>query len=232
MTAFPVSDKEPETNPAEAADGLIGALLASANPESNDAALQHMELRHRTKNILTIVQALVNQTLRGDVSIDDARAALSDRLIAMGNAVDHLMENDWEPAELEDVVARALNHRARFKDRVTLSGPRVPVGSGAAMSLSLALHELESNAIKYGALSNDVGGVTIEWSVAEDPGHLLRLEWREEGGPLVTPPTRHGFGTKLISTAIGRRLRGSADLQYETKGFRWILTAPVAGFAS
>lgn len=231
MTAVSVSDNETETNSAEAAHGLIGALLASADSETNDAALQHMELRHRTKNILTIVQALVNQTLRGDISIDDARAALSDRLIAMGNAVDHLMENDWEPADLEDVVARALNHRARFKDRVTLSGPRVPVGSGAAMSLSLALHELESNAIKYGALSNDVGSVTIEWSITQDANPLLRLEWREEGGPLVIPPTRHGFGTKLISTAIGRRLGGSAELRYEPQGFRWLLSAPAAGFA-
>lgn len=100
------------------------------------------------------------------------------------------------------------------------------------MSLSLALHELESNAIKYGALSVEGGTVRIEWSITAGEPSWLRFEWREEGGPPVSSPDRKGFGTKLLASAIGRRLSGSADLDYRSEGFRWLLRASTDGLKS
>ena len=199
----------------------------------SDDALRILELRHRTKNILSIVQALVNQTLRGDRTMNEARGVLSNRLVAMGNAVDTLLQTAWQPASLEEVVRAGLIHSSSFEGRVRVSGAPVPVGPGAAMSLSLVLHELESNAIKYGALSNDAGAVDLRWTVigAGDAATLM-IVWQERGGPPVTPPTRHGFGTRLIGTGIARRLGGTADCRFEPEGLHWSLSAPLAELAS
>lgn len=227
----------PDGDAAEATlpDGrpsLIRTMSAKADPGLSDDALQALELRHRTKNILSIVQSLVNQSLRGEISLEEARQGLSDRLVAMGNAVDLLIQNDWRPSELNDIVENALIHRSRFGPRVSIAGPTVHVGSGAAMSLSLALQELESNAIKYGALSVDGGTVAIDWSVeAADPARL-RMEWREQGGPRVVAPVRRGFGTKLLETAVGRRLGGAAELDHRPDGINWVLRAPLDGLNS
>ena len=229
----PPSAGEPEISPADGTSSDGSGAICDTEADLSDDALRLMELRHRTKNILAIVQALVNQTLRGEVTIDEARQALTDRLVAMGNAVDLLIGKAWEPTELKSVLACALTHAVKFGERVKVSGPEVHLGSGAAMTLSLALHELESNAIKYGALSDDVGSVHIEWSISPaDAKNWLQLEWREENGPPVLRPNRSGFGTKLISSVTGRRLGGAAECQFQPEGFRWILLASAEGLAS
>ena len=199
----------------------------------SDDALRMLELSHRTKNILSIVQALVHQTLREDRPMDDARRTLGNRLVAMGNAVDTLLQTAWQPADLEEIVRAGLIHHASFEGRVRISGPPVEVGAGAAMSLSLVLHELESNAIKYGALSNHKGVVDLHWEVdaAQQPA-TVRIEWQEKGGPPVSPPARQGFGTRLIGSGIARRLGGTADCRFDPEGFRWSLSAPLAELAS
>jgi two-component sensor histidine kinase len=211
-------------------DAPAAPPAADADPMLTDEALKNLELRHRMKNVLSIVQSLVNQTLRADVSMEEARSALTERLIAMGKAVDLLLENAWQSARIDEIVSRGLTHRARFADRLTLHGPALQLGPGAAMSLSLALHELESNAIKYGAWSNAGGRVTIGWTADEPVG--FRFEWREQGGPPVTPPIRQGFGSKLIGTAVARRVGGHAELLYPPEGLVWILHASAAGLAS
>ena len=199
----------------------------------SDDALRMLELSHRTKNILSIVQALVHQTLRGDRPMDEARLALSNRLVAMGNAVDTLLQTAWQPAALDEIVRGGLIHRASYEERVGVSGPPVDVGAGADMSLSLVLHELESNAIKYGALSNHKGMIDLHWTVDDSKGPaILTIEWKEQGGPPVTPPVRQGFGTRLIGTGIARRLGGTAECRFEADGFHWSLTAPLAELAS
>jgi two-component sensor histidine kinase len=208
-------------------------MLTRADPDLSDDRLKNLELRHRTKNMLAIVQSLVNQTLRGDVPLDQARDTLSERLMGMGKAVDLLLENDWEAARIDEIAARALVHRARFSQRLVVEGPQIQIGPGAAMSLSLALHELESNAIKHGAFSTANGSVRIAWAVGStDPARWFRLEWREEGGTAVQPPTRQGFGTKLLSSAVARRVGGKADLDYKPQGLVWTLQASAAGMAS
>ena len=214
--AAPIERKEPPP----AGEGL------------SDDALRMLELSHRTKNILSIVQALVHQTLRGDRPMDEARRVLSNRLVAMGNAVDTLLQTAWQPASLEEIVRAGLVHSSSFDGRVRVSGPALSVGAGAAMSLSLVLHELESNAIKYGALSNDEGVVDLRWTlIGEGQAATLMIVWQERGGPPVTLPKRHGFGTRLIGTGIARRLGGTADCRFEPDGLHWTLSAPLAELA-
>ena len=198
---------------------------ATKGESISDDALRMLELSHRTKNILSIVQALVHQTLQGDNRMDEARRTLSNRLVAMGNAVDTLLETAWQPAALEEIVRAGLIHRSSFDERVRVAGPPVEVGAGAAMSLSLVLHELESNAIKYGALSNARGAVDLCWSIADG---MLTIDWWERDGPPVSPPTRQGFGTRLIGAGIARRLGGTADFRFDPEGFHWTLSAPLA----
>jgi two-component sensor histidine kinase len=233
------SDEPPEVSQSDDASSeadssmLMRSLHAVAEPEYSDDALRNMELRHRTKNILTIVQSLVNQTLKGDVGIAEARETLTQRLVAMGEAIDLLMRNDWEGAAIDEIVAGGLTHRIRFGDRLSIRGPSFPVGPGAAMSLSLALHELETNAIKYGALSNDCGTVEISWSMdTEATTDAFCFDWREAGGPPVHPPGRKGFGTTLISKAVARRMGGMAELDFKPEGLAWHLRAPAAGVRS
>lgn len=214
-------------------DGGGGATQVKPVEGMTDDALRMLELSHRTKNILSIVQALVNQTLRGEATMDDARRMLGNRLVAMGNAVDTLVQTAWQPASLEEIVRGGLIHGGSFVGRVRVAGPPVAVGGGAAMSLSLVLHELESNAIKYGALSNQTGIVDLSWSVTAGRGiATLLMKWQEQGGPPVQPPTRHGFGTRLIGTGIARRLGGKANCRFDPEGLRWTLSAPLAELAS
>jgi two-component sensor histidine kinase len=213
--------------------GPSAAAVPLPEDDFADAQLQMMELRHRTKNILAIVQSLVNQTLRGDIAVDEARKVLGERLMAMSKAVDVLMGSAWQSAPLDEVVAGALSHRRSFGTRIRIDGPEMPVGPTAAMTLSLALHELESNAIKYGALSNESGSVAVEWTVEQrDGADCLALSWIESGGPPVAPPTRTGFGTRLISRAIGKRLDGAAATDFHPEGLRWRLLASVQELAN
>ena len=210
---------------AEAAGAPIGAM--------SDETLRIMELSHRTKNILSIVQALVNQTLQGDIPIAEARRTLSNRLVAMGNAVNSLVQAAWQGASLEEIVRAGLIHSGTFGERVRIAGPALEIGPGAAMSLSLVLHELESNAIKYGSLSNGEGTVDLDWIVAGTDGNgTLMMTWQERNGPAVTPPSRHGFGTRLTGSGIARRLGGKADCRFAPEGLHWSLSAPVTELAS
>jgi two-component sensor histidine kinase len=205
-----------------------GAGFASSSDAMSDDTLRMLELSHRTKNILSIVQALVNQSLRADRPMEEARSVLSNRLVAMGSAVDTLLRTEWQPATLQAIVQAGLVHGASFEGRVRVSGPTVEIGAGAAMSLSLVLHELESNAMKYGALSTPTGAVDIRWTViGSGDGATLMMFWEERGGPPVSLPDRRGFGTRLIGSGISRRLGGTSDCRFEREGFGWTLSAPM-----
>ncbi len=202
----------------------------SEREEESDADLRMLELRHRMKNVLAIIQSLVNQTLRSGRPIEEARQTLNRRLMAMGNAVDMLLETAWPPSQLHELVGRALAHT---DGRVTLEGPEVAIGPDAAMSLSLVLHELESNAVKYGALSNDAGTVAVRWHIEEKDGtSCLDLRWQEQDGPPVAAPSRQGFGSRLISKVIGHRFGGDSETTFAPDGLRWRLSASMDKLAS
>ena len=205
------------------------AVPPTAAEDVDDDALRILELRHRMKNVLAVVQSVANQTLRNGRSIEEARKALDGRLIAMGRAVDMLLLTSWTAAPLREVIAGAMIHK---DERVTLDGPDFSLGPDAAMALSLVFHELESNAIKYGALSVPAGRVTVAWSLnGEQAAPRLRMEWREQGGPPCLPPSRHGFGSRMISKVVGARFSGRSETDYPPEGLCWRLEAPISSIS-
>lgn len=159
------------------------------------------ELAHRVKNTLAVVQAIAGQTLRGAGSLAEAREAFNSRMMAISRAHDTLMQGSWTEASLRTLVeGAALVHGGEQAARFDIQGHDVTLGPKAALSFALVLHEMGTNAIKYGALSNDEGRVHINWSVHEG---ALRFVWEEMGGPPVVPVTREGFGTRLIAHSFG-----------------------------
>jgi PAS domain S-box-containing protein len=181
------------------------------------------ELNHRVKNTLAIVQSIVNQTLRGADDIEQASALVNARIVALAGAHDLLTERSWKGANLADLVAHAV---APFvTGQIAFDGPSVDVSPSQALALSLAVHELASNAAKYGALSRPEGRVELGWTVLDG---RLGLSWRESGGPLVVPPTRRGFGSRLIENALCRDLDGQTRLEFAPEGVRCSITALLA----
>ncbi|HTK35790.1 MAG TPA: MEDS domain-containing protein [Caulobacteraceae bacterium] len=178
------------------------------------------ELKHRVKNTLATVQSIAAQTLRGASDLQVARRALDERIISLSRAHDLLTARDWAGADLTEVVLRAMEPFPA--EQVEISGPHLEVPSGHALALSLALHELATNAAKYGALSVQAGRIEIRWLF--EPGRL-RLIWQERGGPRVSPPARRGFGSRLLEEAISRDLAGGATVEYAPEGVRCELTA-------
>ena len=186
------------------------------------------ELNHRVKNSLATVQAIAFQTLRGDTPLAEARARFEARLIALSKAHNLLTEQNWERAALERVVRDATEHLGGER-RFCVSGPEVWLSPRAALALALALHELGTNAAKYGALSADCGRVEIAWT---DDGGTLRLDWKEHGGPAVAAPTRRGFGSRLIEQGLGGDLGGEARIAFEADGLRCTVEAALDQIAA
>jgi two-component sensor histidine kinase/Arc/MetJ-type ribon-helix-helix transcriptional regulator len=175
------------------------------------------ELNHRVKNSLATVQAIAHQTFRGEPS---AKAETFEaRLLALSKAHDLLTRESWEGAEISEVVAGAIEAFRRSDDtRFQVEGPQVWLAPRVALALAMALHELGTNAAKYGALSVPSGRVLIEWTLRdESPMHLV-LRWEEQGGPEVLPPTRKGFGTRLIERMLASEMSGEVELRYEPAG--------------
>lgn len=189
------------------------------------------ELNHRLKNTLATVQAIIRQTLK-DPTTQEACEALSARVSALSRAQDVLTRDSWRGADLLQVVSAALApHGGDDHNRFQINGPSIPLGTRAALSLSLAFHELATNAAKYGALSTKEGQVEIVWSVQRNPEPRLHLEWRERGGPPVTLPSRKGFGTQLIERGTAMELDAEVSLHYRPTGFAFTFSADVASLA-
>ena len=198
---------------------------------SSDLRLR--ELEHRFTNILTIVRSIVSQSLQSASSINEAKGSIDNRLAALSGAVEQLLSAGWEAAPLPALAEQALGHFSIYTERVRLDGPAIKVGPQAAMTLTLVFHELATNAIKYGALSNGTGKVELTWKMlGPDDQAELWIQWAEHGGPPVTPPDRRGFGSRLICAAAGRSLRGRAELEFPISGVVWTLIAPMATIAA
>lgn len=171
------------------------------------------ELNHRIKNTLTTVQTLADQTLRGASSLPAFAQAFKSRLKALAQAHDLLTRMAWQEVALADVVRAALNGWVP-PDRITIAGPEVEVTPKQALALALTLHELATNAMKHGSLSGPAGQVMLGWSVDE----TCRITWRESGGPAVSAPERHGFGSRVLGGALAAELDGSVDLDFRPEG--------------
>ncbi|MGO4572774.1 sensor histidine kinase [Microvirga sp. 2TAF3] len=187
------------------------------------------ELNHRVKNTLATVQSIVSQTLRHATSQAEARNAIEQRLMALSRTHDMLIRENWKGAEIRELVAQTLEpFQSAAHERFSVAGPELKLSSRMALDLSLALHELATNAVKYGALSNDAGRIEVVWSVdaSTDPPHL-RLRWEEEGGPPAHPPNRKGFGFRLIERSLARDLEGEVAIEFMPRGVVCTIEAPI-----
>jgi two-component sensor histidine kinase len=198
--------------------------------EEHRVLLLH-ELNHRIKNTLATVQSIAEQTLRAAEVPAEARRVLTERLIALSQAHDVLVDQSWAGADLEAIVRGALApHERTARKAFDIDGPPVRLSPPQAVSMALALHELATNAAKHGALRAAEGRVTVTWNLALDGrgARRLNLLWRESGGPRVTPPTRRGFGARLISRTFGNESGGHAKLDYAPEGVRCVLQLPLS----
>lgn len=186
------------------------------------------EINHRLKNMLSMVQAIASQTLRA-VSEREPVESFERRLVALSAAHDVLLQKSWKDADLR-TVAKAVVETVGFGERMTLDGPSVALGARAALSFSLVVHELMTNACKYGSLCAEGGHVELTWAIeGSGPGATLVVRWRERGGPPVVAPSRKGFGSKLIR--LGLTGTGGTELRYEPDGFQADLRASVEHLA-
>ncbi len=186
------------------------------------------ELNHRLKNTLAKIQAIIMQTLRGAGSLEEAHDTLSARIIALSRAQDVLTDSNLQGADLVEVVRATVEPHGADITRFHSDGPPVHLGPRAALAMSLALHELATNAAKYGALSTAEGRVEIVWSVEQTPEPTLRLEWTEQDGPAVVAPSRKGFGTQLIERGLALELGAEVTLDYAPAGFAFRLSTTLA----
>ncbi|RVG63434.1 PAS domain-containing protein [Sinorhizobium meliloti] len=185
------------------------------------------ELRHRMKNLLGLVQAIARQTTAAGRSGEEYRDAFLGRFDALVQAHEAAYSHEGE-ADLQEVLERTLQPYSAGSTGVLVeSGPAVPLASKQIMTLSLILHELATNAIKYGALSIPEGQVRVRWEVAEASAPHLRLVWQESGGPAAAPPASSGFGTQLIEFAVSRELGGRVELNYAPAGLAVEIVAPL-----
>lgn len=176
-----------------------------------ERALLMAETTHRLKNTLALVQAIAQQTLR-DVPDRERVQTFDDRLHALASAHDVLLRDDWNGADLQGLVETALG-RVADRSRIEVEGPPLIVKAPIAQSISLVIHELATNAIKYGALSNDGGRVFVSWT---REGDAVLMEWRERGGPPVIPPKRKGFGSRLVN--LGLTGAGGVEKDFAPEG--------------
>lgn len=190
------------------------------------------ELNHRVKNTLATVQSIATQTLRNTADHEQAREQINARLIALSKAHDILTRTSWEGAPLRQIVTEATAaHDSEHGPRFDIEGPDVWVSAKSALALAMALHELCTNAVKYGALSNERGRVRIEWEVdgPDDGAQQLRMRWSEAGGPPVSAPVRRGFGSRLIERGLGQDLGGAVRVEFPPAGLTCTIQAPFGG---
>lgn len=180
--------------------------------------LMVLELNHRVKNSLAVVQSIAAQTLRGGPDVVVARKAFTERIQALAVARDILTDEQWDGLKLGDVIHGVLDALQSSPSRLTVEGPAVYLSSKAGLSFSLALHELGTNAIKYGAFSNETGKVHISWKTKPDDPEYLEIVWRELGGPPVVEPRRRGFGSRLVEKALASEIGGSVEIVFDPAG--------------
>lgn len=184
------------------------------------------ELKHRIKNTLSVVQAIVSQSLRNVATPAEARDAIGNRLATLANAHDLLTQTSWSAAPMAAIIAGAVAVLGERTERIAIAGPDIRLNARAALALAMTTHELCTNAAKYGALSNETGRVEVSWVASQADGDaVIELVWQEMGGPTVVSPSHKGFGSKLVEGSLARDLGGKGVLDYQPGGLRWTLAA-------
>ncbi len=215
--------------------GMVDTVIETTDKmlAERHARLLNSELAHRMKNVLAMINAVASQTFRTAVSLSDAQVIFSERLAALSEAHTILTQSSWSSAPIRDVIKGALAPHRIDHRRVSLAGPATELGARQALTLALCVNELTTNALKYGALSQDGGSVAVSWRVGKpDSLEPFVFDWIESGGPLVVDPTRKGFGSRLIERVAAQDFGGQTTLDYEPDGFRYRLETAMVNIAN
>lgn len=205
-------------------DELNRARVEREHAEQHRTMLTH-ELSHRVKNLLATIQAIASQTFRNGADPASSLVTFNERLTAMAQAQSTLVLDRTDAATVREAISSSTSvFEQEPETKFQLNGPHVRLRQEAALSLAMAIHELCTNAVKYGALSTESGHVTINWALN---GATFSFTWTEHGGPPAIPPTRRGFGSRMIERVLAGELGGEAELHYEPSGFRCTFEAPV-----
>ncbi len=203
--------------------GTIQDITERKEREEKEYLLMR-EINHRAKNMLSVVHAIANQTISKNPK--DFIERFSERIQALSANQDLLVRSEWSGVEIADLVHAQLAHFAGLVgSRIAVQGPTLRLKAASEQAIGLALHELATNAGKYGALSTDAGRVDIRWDV---DGDTFTMRWTERDGPPASPPKRRGFGTTVMEAMVERSVEGRVDLDYARSGLTWRLTCPAA----
>jgi two-component sensor histidine kinase len=204
--------------------------LTKQKEEQSQSIMMIDELNHRVKNTLATVQSIVSQALRKGSDPEVIREAVESRLFSLSRSHDLLSRENWKGAGLHDLVESTLepfgvaNGRS---ERFVIKGKNIRLPANEALALGIAFHELATNAVKYGAFSNAAGSIMLTWSIEPMAGgDRLILRWQEKGGPPVTPPTRKGFGSRVIERGLPHELGGEVQLDYRAAGLICTINVP------
>lgn len=206
------------------------AASTVAEQENTELRVVADELGHRIKNLVAVIKSIARQTMNQTATKEEFEARFSGRLGAFGHSIDLLIANDWRGAHIDDLVRLELTpFGLRDQVQISMKGPPLALSSVAARNIGLALHELATNASKYGALSAPEGKVAVQWELAgRGDRQRFHMTWCELGGPIVTQPTRQGFGRQIIQHITARSFGGKATHEFLPAGVRWTLDIPAA----
>ncbi len=221
----------PLKNRAGVVVGLTGAVIDISERKGWEQHLRLLmrELTHRSKNLLAVIQAMARQTARHSGTVDEFIERFGARLHALAGSHDLLVQESWQRASIGELINSQLGHYSDLVGtQIVVEGPQVYLNPDAAQNLGMALHEMATNAVKYGALSNNKGQVAIQWAwKGSGAKRVLKLSWKETGGPVVSNPQRRGFGSQVIERNLNRALGANVKLDYAPKGFRAEMELPI-----
>jgi PAS domain S-box-containing protein len=212
--------------PMTGEDGVVmgvSAIMRDIREQKRAEQRQQLlinELNHRVKNTLATVQSIASQTLRTAQTAEEARTSFEERLLALSRVHNVLTRENWEAADLDEIVAEAIEpYRDHGGERFHIAGPKVRLTPSMALAMAMALQELATNAVKYGALSRATGEIRIDWELdrSSSPARL-RFRWQESGGPPVQTPIRRGFGTRLIERSLAQEIGGEVKIEFDPSG--------------
>lgn len=227
IEAHGITDFEGEANDRRAVR-LVGTVCDVTAVKRQEEHLQLLmrELAHRGKNVMSVVQSIARLTEKEGHA--DFASRFSDRIAALAASQDVVVNGDWHNVDVHDLVRSQLAHfKDMFDTRIVVEGERMNIAPAAAQTLGMALHELATNASKYGSLSDEHGQITIRWRLIDvGGGDQFEIHWVEQNGPSVVPPTRRGFGTTVVEVMAKSALSATVELTYPSTGVEWRLTCP------
>lgn len=220
--------------PLVVGENITGAVsvwhdITEHKRKDEQASILLRELSHRSKNLLTVIESILRQSAKSSGSKDDFVRRFSERLHALANSHDLLAQHNSLSVSMTDLIFSQLGHHWEpGQQRLSMSGLGIRLKPDAAQIIGMALHELSTNAAKYGALSNQTGKVAISWRIdaEKDQEPMFELRWVEQGGPPVVAPAHRGFGYTVIQRVAGQSLKGHATLDYAPEGLVWVLRVP------